>query len=167
MKKKKKLELNPYRIDRFDSIPICIRVNVVKWWCYAACYYLVGFGMPQLMYSVIDTMFTLGLVMGLVSALVIAFIVRGICVKEEVYNKYLAIKNNGPIRIIQHVLYSWILVTMVTMTYQIINTAIIAVMNLETGVITLAVEPIIFGVFVVIYDILFIKVIDRLKGTKV
>ncbi|GAU75741.1 hypothetical protein [Fusibacter sp. 3D3] len=160
-KAKEKKRLDPYKIDLLSSIPIPIQVGVSKWWCYAATYYFIGFGMPMLMHSVIDSIFVLGLVLGLVQTFVVNFVVKGICGKEEVFNKYLAIRMTSPFRIVVQVLYSWVLIVLIAMTYQIFNTVLSSMYGYEEGVVVLGVEPVLFGILLLIYDTLFIKAFSK------
>ncbi len=162
-KKKDKNKLDPYKISPLSAIPVPIQVGIAKWWCYAAVYYFVGFGMPMLMTSVIDTIFTLGLVLGLVQTFVVSFVVKGICGKEEIYHKYLAVKTKSPFRILLYVLYGWVLTIFVAMTYQIINMLINSIMGYGNGVIKFGVEPLLFGVFMLVYDTAIIRLMGRIS----
>ncbi len=164
--KKKEKQLHPYQISVFSKIPLGIRLKALKWWCFAATYYFVGFGMPMLMHSVIDTMFTLGLVLGLVYTFIINTIVNGLSDTEEIYNRHIAITSKSPLRIIYNVLYSWAIIIMVAMSYQVINMAINAMMGYESSVIKFGVEPIFFGIIVTFYDMVFIAFFKRLKDAK-
>lgn len=169
MKKKKKQTeetLHPYRMGFFSKLPEGLKINVLKWWCFGATYYFVGFGMPSVMNSVIDTIFTLGLVLGLVFTFVISFLVNGVSSSEEIYNKHYAIRSKSPLRILYNVFYSWILIIFVAMTYQVVNSINNMIMGYGEGVIEIGVEPILYGVVVLFYDMVLIKVFSRVYDRK-
>jgi hypothetical protein len=168
MKKRKQTEkpLHPYRMGFFSRLPEGLKINVLKWWCFAATYYFVGFGMPSIMNSIVDTIFTLGLVLGLVFTFIISFLVNGVSSSEEIYNKHYALRSKSPLRILYNVFYSWILIIFVAMTYQVVNSIYNMIMGYGEGVIKIGVEPILYGVVILFYDMVLIRVFSRFYDRK-
>lgn len=158
MKKKKEVILQPYNTGPFSMWPLWLKVLMAKFWIAGAAFYFVGFGMPQISQGVIDKIFTLGLILGPVNALIMYPLVYYLCRTEDLADKYVFIKNKSAIRILLHVLYNWLLIIIIAYTYQLINFVINAVMHYEKGVIKFGVEPIFFGLFYLLFDFLLIKV---------
>lgn len=164
--------LHPYNTSFYSAWPTWVKIIITKWWFTAATYYFVGFGMPHIKQSAIDVIFNMGLVIGALSALILYPLINYITKIKNNANDYKAIKSQSPLRIIYLVGYNWLVVAMIAYSYQIINMIINGLMHYESGTIRFGVEPILFGVFYVMLDVLLIKAIDKIakvtrpKGSK-
>ncbi len=160
MKSKQKV-LHPYNTSFYSRWPKGLKISIAKWWFAASTYYFIGFGMPNIMQSSIDVIFNLGLVLGALSALILYPLINYITKVEGDGVLYKAVKTQSPLRIIYLVMYNWLMVTIIAYSYQLINFVINSVMHFEKGTIKFGVEPILFGIFYMMFDRFVIKVISR------
>ena len=70
------------------------------------------------------------------------------------------------LRILYNVFYSWILIIFVAMTYQVVNSINNMIMGYGEGVIEIGVEPILYGVVILFYDMVLIRVLSRIYDRK-
>ena len=157
MRSKKEVILQPYNTGPFAMWPLWLKVVLSKFWVAGAAFYFVGFGMPQLGQGVVDKIFTLGLILGPLNAIIIYPFIKYLCRSEDKAEEFMFIKNNSALRIILHVLYNWLVIIIIAYSYQLINFVINAMMHYEKGVIKFGVEPIFFGGFYLLFDYLLIK----------
>lgn len=129
-----------------------VLARIFRWWAASAMYFFVGWGTSVGFQStVIDFVFFLG----------IAIAVFEMFVVNPVVNSMFSLKN--PIRyddtsIMKKVLYrlkyigkTIIVIVFVVITYDIINFSAIIIFNLPQETVFLAGEPILFGIFYMVY----------------
>jgi len=168
MKRKRKTqELHPYSVGVFSFVPDRLKIALLKWWCFAAVYYFIGFGMPHLSAGVLDSIVSLGLVMGLVYAIVISTVVHGIYHEVEISQNYLAVHNRGPFRMLLFIAYSWLQVALVVVTYQMANSFLNMMSDSVEMVVFIGVEPILFGILCLLWDNVLIFILNKLRRKSV
>lgn len=145
-------ELHPYKTSFFSKIPLKVRIPLIKWWFMGAIYYFVGWGLPQFRSSGIDTIFILGLIIGLVNITVLQYIIKELSVSPDVYNIYLSIRNKSVLRGLISVIYGWIIAALIATTYELLNRLFIIVFSLKENTVSIGVEPILFGILYVLFD---------------
>lgn len=155
--------LRPYNAGFLSKIPEKYKILFFKWWCVAAVYYFIGIGMPDLMGSVYDVMFILGLVIGALYGTLIKFIIKDMRVEDV--SKYAFITSDSPLRIVTNVFYAYLVLIFVVMSYESIN-RVINLMLSKTENIYLPAEPILFALLYVLFDIALISVKNRFKKKK-
>jgi len=154
----KQQELHPYKHNFFSKISLSIRIPIIKWWFAGAIYYLIGWGLPQLKGSGIDTYVTMGLVIGLVNVTIIRFIIKEISPSTLIANKYISIRNKTVIRIPINVLYGMVISVLIAGTYDVSNRLINHLFDLGKDRIIIGTEPILYGILFIVFDSIWITI---------
>ncbi len=139
---------------------------LLRWWGAGAVYFMIGFGMPSIGYeSFIDIMFALGVGLSIMNLLIIEPIIHNMF-KTEKHEYYLdtSISTKVKRRFITIGL-NFLIVFLIMYTYEFINIAILNILNLAKGEsVPLPAEPILFGVFYVLYFSLFKQILKKIKN---
>lgn len=149
---------NPYQIDKFSKIPGWVKVTFLKWWVAGAVYYFVGFGLLFTLTSFIDSVIYLGLLLGIVSEYIVNPVIRWMQKSLPNYEDHIIVLERGVKGLLLNILFGFLFSIIIAMTYVGINSLAIAIFSLEKSRIVLGVEPILYGLFYLAYNILFIKI---------
>lgn len=156
-------ELNQYRSRKGIHIPETLKVVFIKaWFAGAVCYFFL-WGLGTYVSSLIDMLFILGVVMGVVTDLLVNNVIRFIEPTAGANDKWLMFPKKGNASFFLNILYSFVIIFCVYMLYNVINFTITAITG-NTDSVPLGVEPILFGVFCMAFDLLFIG-IKRMFGS--
>ena len=156
-------ELNQYRSRKGIHIPETLKVVFIKaWFAGAVCYFFL-WGLGTYVSSLIDMLFILGVVMGVVTDLLVNNVIRFIEPTAGANDKWLMFPKKGNASFFLNILYSFVIIFCVYMFYNVINFTITAITG-NTDSVPLGVEPILFGVFCMAFDLLFIG-IKRMFGS--
>lgn len=157
-------ELRKYRSGPKLRIAEWLIFCFIKWWFPAACCFFFMWGLGTYLPAVLDQMFVTALGLGMITELLTNNALRFLekvpgsadrwimCSKRKSYSTF-------PLNI----LYAMLLMFFVYLTYSVINIVIIRLWNL-TDVLPLGVEPILFGLFYLGWDLLFVTIKNAIKG---
>ena len=139
---------------------------LLRWWAAGAVYFFIGWGTALgNQASIIDFVFTLGLVMGLFNMLIVNPGLRmAFNIAPERRPRTHAISqriSDYLVEIIKNIL----IMLVIALLYVSINTAINLAFNLPADNISLPGEPILFGVFYVLVWVLFDRIWQRIQHT--
>ncbi len=152
-KKRGGKEFNPYKLDRLSRVPTWIKACFIKFWFAGMVYYLIGFGLSSYIASTENLVILTGLILGAVVDFLVNPIMRYFESSDKEYNNYIMFP--FPLKkfwtLITNILYYIIVAFGVNGIYFIIN---------EYINVTLGVEPLLFGLFAVIVDMIFIGIKD-------
>lgn len=155
-------ELKKYRSKSRFHIPDTVKVLFIKaWFAGAVCFFLI-FGLGTYLSSLLDMLFVVGVVMGMVTDLLVNNSIRFIETVPGGNDKWLMFPKKGMMSFFLNILYSFVIMFLVYELYIFINLILAAVSGDPTAV-GLGVEPILFGVFWMGFDVLFLSV-KRLIG---
>ncbi|MDE7083375.1 MAG: hypothetical protein K2O89_06720 [Clostridia bacterium] len=159
----KKKEFDPYKTDFLGKIPVWIKALFIKWWFAGLVCYFVMFGIQQFMNGdPLDAIVLTGFVLGLVVELFVNPIFRYMEHDDGEYNSYIMFP--FPFKaywtFFTNILY-YIVVALVMYFgfYLGLNELINCIKGTE-NVIALGVEPLLFGTFCVVADMIFIGIKD-------
>lgn len=156
-------ELNKYRSGGKKRIPEWLKVLLIKAWFAGAVCYFILWGLGIYIYSLIDMLFILGIVLGMVTDLMVNNVIRFIEPTPGDNDKWLLVSSRGMTGFFLNLIYGLILVVCVYLTYNAINAVIIGFTG-AADTVPLGVEPVLYGVFCTVFDLLFIGM-KRLMGT--
>jgi hypothetical protein len=165
-KETKKPPMNPYKYDKIARIPTWIKAVFIKFWVAGAiCFFFyVGLG------YYVDSMENLILITALATGLIMDLLVTPAFLyfesdKKE-YHKYLMVPVSAKKiwSLLINIPIAFIEVYGVVMIYAIINEAYINSHNVEEGYIALGVEPLLYGVFFVIIDLILLFFKNMIVG---
>ncbi len=150
-------ELKKYRTKEGFRVPELLKILLLKaWFAGCVCYFIFwGLGMNM---AELDVVVVLAVVMGMAIDLLLNNIIRFIEKVPGQNSKWLFVTKKGVLGLILNILYGCLLTACVYMTYVKINEGVVAL-----GMNILGVEPLLFGLFTVAFDMLFIAM-KRLLG---
>jgi len=150
-------ELNKYRTGGKFRIPEPVKVLFLKAWFAGAVCYFILWGLGMYIYSLIDMLFVLGMVLGMATDLLTNNVIRFIEKTPGANDKWLMFPKKGMASFFGNILYAMALLICVYSLYNGINGVWAAVTG-NAEVVLLGVEPILFGVFCMGFDMLFLLI---------
>lgn len=151
-------EFDPYKVDKFSKIPVWVKALFIKFWFAGCVCYFVMFGLNL---NELDKLVLLGAVLGLVVDVLVNPLFRYMESDRKEYNDYMMFP--FPFKafwtFFTNVIYYLVVIICVKFCYDGLNLLI----NLISGTsneVKVGVEPLLFGVFAVIIDMIFIGIKD-------
>ncbi|MBR2843830.1 MAG: hypothetical protein IKF00_01325 [Solobacterium sp.] len=161
-------ELRKYTSAKY-TIPQWVKALLIKFWFAGAVCFFFIWGLGIYMADVMDTLFVTGVAMGIVTDLLTNNTLRFIEKIRGENERFIMVTKRGYASFILNILYSCFVLFFVYMLYSFINGAVASATNQPDRVV-LGVEPILFGVFYLAFDLLFIEIkhfiTDRFISTK-
>lgn len=147
-------ELKKYR-SKGIQIPNTVKVLFLKAWFAGAVCYFILWGLGMYIYSLIDMLFIMGIVLGMVTDLMTNNVIRFIETTPGENNKWLMVSMKGMVSFFLNLVYAMVLVICVYFLYSGINLTIVAIIG-NADTVPLGVEPVLYGVFYMGFDLLFV-----------
>ncbi len=164
---KKEQQPNPYRIDRLAMIPAPIKAIVLKMWFAGAVYYFIGLGIASLnTVSQLDLVLVLGIVLGMVTDIMVNGIFRFMRTDRNDYAPYMVFGDRKLRNFFLNILYNIGLSIAIAYTYNTINIIAMNVGWSEEGAVWLMAEPILYGLFYLMYDFMVLGIIALVRKMK-
>ena len=156
-------ELKKYRSKGGIKLPQPVKVILLKAWFAGAVCYFILWGLGMYIYSLIDMLFMMGIVLGMVTDLLTNNVIRFIEATPGENNKWLMFPNQkGMVSFFLNLVYALVLVACVYFLYSGINLMIVAIIG-NADTVPLGVEPVLYGVFYMGFDLLFVGCKNLLK----
>ena len=156
-------ELKKYQSKGGIKLPQPVKVILLKAWFAGAVCYFILWGLGMYIYSLIDMLFIMGIVLGMVTDLLTNNVIRFIEATPGENNKWLMFPNQkGMVSFFLNLVYALVLVACVYFLYSGINLMIVAIIG-NADTVPLGVEPILYGVFYMGFDLLFVGCKNLLK----
>ena len=155
-------ELKRYRSKGGLKLPETLKVVLLKTWFAGAVCYFILWGLGTYIYSIIDMLFILGIVLGLATDLLTNNVIRFIEKTPGENDKWLLFPKKGMSSFFLNMVYAIVLVALVYGLYGVINSVLAVLLGL-TDTVALGVEPILFGVFTMGFDMMFIGCRNLMK----
>ena len=146
-------ELDKYRRHKF-TIPNVVKVMFIKAWFAGAVCFFILWGLP--LYATLDQLFAAGSALGMVTDLLTNNILRFMEKTPGGNARWLLCGRKGMVGLGLNLLGGYVIVLCVMCTYGLINSIGSAAGN--TDQVTLAVEPLLFGLLCMGYEMLLIGV---------
>jgi hypothetical protein len=131
-----------YRSDFLDRIPAPVKTLFLKFWFYGAICYFIFWGLGLNIASTLDMIFVLAVALGVITDILLNNIIRFIETVPGENEKWLMFPKKKFWTFFANILYAFIVLICVIQTYEII-----AIFH---------VEPILFGLFYMGFDLLFV-----------
>ena len=148
-------ELNKYRTKKGFHIPDWTKLLLIKVWFAGAVCFFILWGLGLYVGSMLDMLFVLGLVLGMVMDVLENSIIRFIEKIPGGNSEWMFFPKKGMGSFFGNLVYGCVIVLCVYMTYNGIN-SVLSMLFGTTDVVYLGVEPILFGAFSMGFDMLFI-----------
>lgn len=155
-------ELRKYKTGGKFKIPNVVKVLFLKAWFAGAVCYFILWGLGFYINNLIDMLFVLGVVLGMATDLLTNNVLRFIESTPGENDKWLMFPKKGMVSFFLNMVYAIVLIICVYFLYGVINRTLIGIMGNPEQV-PLGVEPVMFGIFTMGFDVLFIKCKDLMN----
>lgn len=155
-------ELRKYRSKGRFKISNTAKVLFLKAWFAGAVCYFILWGLGLYIGNLIDMLFVLGVVLGMVTDLLTNNVIRFIESTPGENDKWLLFPKKGMASFFLNMVYAIVLIICVYLLYGVINQTINAITG-NADAVPLGVEPVLFGVFCMGFDILFVQCKNLMK----
>ncbi|MEX1377482.1 MAG: hypothetical protein AB1Z23_08395 [Eubacteriales bacterium] len=152
------MENKEFVVKKKRKLPTWLKAVLIKFWFAGAVYFFVGWGLFLNTTDQLDLALVIGLVLGTITDLMVNRIFHGMEHVGNEYSIFMMFPKKNFASFLLNVLYGIILSFIVAYTYHFINAAIIQIKYLPETSVVLGAEPILFGVFCMSYDMLFLLV---------
>ncbi len=155
-------ELDKYRSRKGKGVPETVKVLFIKaWFSGAVCFFFL-WGLGTYIGSMIDMLFILGVALGIVTDLLANNVLRFIEKTEGANDRFMMFPKKSTLNLFLNVLYSFLIIISVYSLYNLINSIITTVTG-NPDTVPLGVEPILFGLFCLGFDMLYVTIKNVMK----
>lgn len=155
-------ELDKYRSRKGKGVPETVKVLFIKaWFAGAVCFFFL-WGLGTYIGSMIDMLFILGVALGAVTDLLVNNTLRFIEKTDGANDRFMMFPKRNTLNLFLNVLYCLVIVGSVYSLYNFINSVLITISGNPDSV-PLGVEPILFGLFCMGFDMLFVTIKNVMK----
>ena len=146
-------ELKKYRSKSRINLSNTAKVLLLKAWFAGAVCYFILWGLGMYIYSLIDMLFIMGIVLGMATDLLTNNVIRFIETTPGENDKWLMFPKKGMVSFFLNLVYALVLVFCVYMLYSGINLVLVKIIG-NADTVPLGVEPVLYGVFTMGFDVL-------------
>ena len=139
------------------------KLIIIKWWFPGAVCFFFLWGLGGYMADLLDTLFVTGLALGVVTDMLTNNALRFFEKKKGEADYWIMVTKQGYVSFPLNILYAFVVLFCVFMFYTGVNTALSAITG-TTDKVFLGVEPILFGLIYLGFDLLLIKLKHIISG---
>ena len=155
-------ELNKYRSGPKIHLKDWLKALLIKWWFNGAVCFFFFWGLGNAVSGSENQLLILGLALGFVTDLLVNTIFRYYARTPGGNDRWMMFGKKGFASLPLNVIYGFLLLFCVVMTYNAVNTALVSLNGRKESV-PLGVEPILFGLFTAGWDFLFLGIRQALR----
>ena len=148
-------ELRKYRSGPKIHLKDWVKTLLIKWWFNGAVCFFLYWGLAMLVPNWENQMLILGLALGFVTDLMVNNIFRYYAKAPGANDRWMMFGKKGFVSLPLNILYGYLILGCVVMTYSVINRAVVSFTG-DPKSVPLGVEPILFGLFATGWDFLWI-----------
>lgn len=153
-------EIEKYTSRRKFKIPTWLKVTFIKFWFAGAVCYFIMWGLGTVITG-LDLMAALAIVLGIVNDIMINNVLRHFAPINGAYDKWMMFPFKKFWTVFLNVIYCAVILFFIIQTYNVINTLLVG--DVETAEsVAVGVEPILFGLLFLGYDMLFVAIKNAL-----
>lgn len=156
-------ELGKYRSKSKFHIPELVKITFLKAWFAGAVCYFILWGLGMYVNSLVDMLFVLGIALGMVTDLLLNNVLRFIEKTPGANEKWILVSVKGTAGFFLNILYAFLILLGVFMLYNLIN-SVAMMFTGDPENLLLGVEPVLFGVFCMAFDMLFLGMRRMIAG---
>lgn len=150
-------ELRAYRSGPKMKMADWVKMLLIKgWFAGAVCFFFI-WGLGAILTSELDILVVTGFALGLVTDLLTNNVLRFFEKTPGENDRWIMVTRRGTAGLLLNVLYGYLLLFLVYLLYNGINIAAGVLLG-TPGIVVLGVEPILFGVFCLGFDLLLLQV---------
>ena len=148
-------ELQKYRSKSGISLPMWLKAVVLKAWFAGAVCFFIFWGLGLYLQNMLDMLLVFGIALGMVTDLLVNSIFLFAARVPGENDGWMMFPKRGMAAFFLNLLYAFVLLICVYSLYQGINTVLTSISGQPDSV-PLGVEPILFGLFYMGFDLLFV-----------
>jgi len=148
-------ELNRYRTKSRFSLSDWAKILLLKLWFAGAVCFFILWGLGTYIGNMLDMLFVLGIVLGMVTDVLLNSILRFLEKTPGENDRWMFFPKKGLGSFFGNILYGLVIICCVYTLYNLIN-GVFSMIFGTTDTIYLGVEPILFGTFCMGFDMLFV-----------
>lgn len=157
-------ELRAYRSGPKVKVADWMKTLFIKFWFAAAVCYFFFWGLGGLLPSVLDQLVVTGMALGIVTDLLTNPALRFLEKTKGENARWMMVSRKTYSGFFLNILYAYVVLFLVFTLYNVINVAAIQLTGAPGDQVVLGVEPILFGLFYLGFDLLLIKMKHMLSG---
>ena len=139
------------------------KLLIIKWWFPGAVCFFFLWGLGGYMADLLDTLFVTGLALGVVTDMLTNNALRFFEKKKGEADYWIMVTKHGYVSFPLNILYAFVVLFCVFMFYTGVNTALASITG-NTDKVFIGVEPILFGLIYLGFDLLLIKLKHIISG---
>ena len=149
-------ELDKYRRKKW-AIPETVKILFIKsWFAGAVCFFII-WGLSMYLGATLDMLFVTGAAMGFVTDLLTNNVIRFLEKMPDGNDRWLLVTKKGMVGLGLNLLGAYAVLVCVYFTYTVINFTIVSLTG-AVDTVPLGVEPVLFGLLCMGYEMLFIGI---------
>ena len=145
-------ELRKYRSGSKIKIGETVKALLVKYWFNGSVCFFFFLGLGNYLRDILDQLFVLGMALGIITDILVNNVLRFIAKPEGANDKWMMVPKKQLSSLFVNIVYAYVVLSFVYMFYNLINTVLQSL-----GGSILSVEPLLFGLFYLGFDLLFIS----------
>lgn len=149
-------ELRKYRSGPKIRLRDGVKAALIKWWFAGAVCFFFFWGLGIMIPSLENQMIVLGIGLGLVTDLLVNNIFRYYAKTPGANDRWIMVRHKGVAGMAMNLLYAFILLGLVVITYDIINRIAVSITG-TSDTVPVGVEPILFGFLTMGWDLLLLQ----------
>ena len=149
-------ELRKYTSSHKFRLSDLTKIVLIKTWFGGMVCFFFFWGLGMYIPAYLDQLLVLGIALGFVTDLITNNVLRFLAKTPGAYDRWIMFPKRRFITLPLNVLYAFLLLLCVVTTYNVINTILIAATGAQDSI-PLGVGPILFGVFCMAWDMLFLN----------
>jgi hypothetical protein len=139
------------------------KLLIIKWWFPGAVCFFFLWGLGGYMADLLDTLFVTGLALGVVTDMLTNNALRFFEKKKGEADYWIMVTKQGYVSFPLNILYAFVVLFCVFVFYTTVNTALASITG-NTDKVFIGVEPILFGLIYLGFDLLLIKLKHLISG---
>lgn len=149
-------ELSKYRSRSGIKLAEWLKIVLIKTWFYGAVCFFFMWGLSIYLPNIIDQIFVTGMALGFVNDLLVGNLLRFMEKTPGANARWMMFPKKGYVSLPLNIVYAYVLMFLVVQTYEGVN-GLIALITGVSDKVHLGVEPILFGILVMAWDALLLK----------
>ena len=134
------------------------KLLLIKWWFSAAVCFFILWGLGAMVPNVLDQLVITGLALGFVTDLLTNNVLRFMAKTEGANDRWMMYPRKGFWSLPLNILHAGVVLFLVYTAYNVLNRALIALRGLPGDAVPLGVEPILFGLLCLGFDMMLIGI---------
>lgn len=157
-------ELRAYRSGPKMKVADWVKMLFIKGWFAGAVCYFFFWGLGGFIPNLLDQLFITGLALGVVTDLLTNPVLRFFEKTKGENARWMMVTRKTYSGLFLNILYAYVVLFLVFTLYNVVNIAAIRLFGLPGDQVVLGVEPVLFGVFCLGFDLLLIKAKHMVAG---